>query len=117
MPISTKIIARFAMTIALAGTVVGSFAGQIQRDIYVNGVRLDAVRIAVLDQLNCGERVPNGLYWLDTTTGAWGFEGGPMQGVVGNCTATQQQNHGGYMEDRIFEKSGISIIQSPVYSQ
>ena len=40
-----------------------------------------------------------------------------MQGVAGNCQAAEPQAKGGYIEDRIFERSGISIIQNPVYTQ
>ena len=107
----------FILAISLALGATSSYAGQPSRQIYVNGERLDALGIAIVDQLNCGERVPNGLYWLNIHTGAWGFEGGPMQGVVGNCAATKPQAESRYIEDRIFERSGISIIQNPVYAR
>jgi hypothetical protein len=110
-----------AALIALAITaVVCAYpvqAGQNARHIYMNGERLDALGVAIIDQLNCGERVPNGLYWINVNTGAWGYEGGPMQGTVGNCRATEPKADSRYVEDRIFEQSGISIIQNPVYSR
>ena len=112
--VRAALIALAAITVLCASPVQ---AGQNGRQIYVNGERLDARSIAVLEQLNCGERVPNGLYWIDLNTGAWGYEGGPMQGVVGNCRAAESKKESPYVEDRIFEKSGISIIQNPVYSQ
>ena len=94
-----------------------SQASQDSRQIYINGERLDALGIALVDQLNCDARVPNGRYWLNMTTGAWGYQGGPMQGVVGNCQAAEQQGDHRYVEDRIFEQSGVSIVQNPVYSR
>ena len=46
-----------------------SQAGQNTRQIYVNGERLDALGIAIVDQLNCGDAVPNSRYWLNLNTG------------------------------------------------
>ena len=89
----------------------------MSRQIYINGERLDARGIALVDQLSCGARVPNGRYWLNMITGAWGYEGGPIQGVVGHCQTAEPRGEQRYIEDRIFEQSGISIIHNPVYSQ
>jgi hypothetical protein len=71
-----------------------------------------------LDQINCNVTVPPGRYWLDVNTGAWGYEGGPQQGVVGDCgeqLAQESPAQGEYIEDRIFNETGVSLILNPVY--
>jgi hypothetical protein len=52
------------------------------RFVVVNGQRLSDAQVATLARLNCTE-VPDGNYWLDLRSGAWGYAGGPQQGVVG----------------------------------
>jgi hypothetical protein len=64
-----------------------SEAGQDSRQIYINGERLDARGIALVDQLSCGARVPNGRYWLNMTTGAWGYDKGWLE-------IAKRRNHG-----------------------
>ena len=91
-----------------------SHAGQNKRNIYINGERMNARQMALVDRWNCGERVPNGSYWLKNN-GEWGFENGPMEGVIGKCEAAETKQKSRYIEDQIFEDSGISIIQGPVY--
>jgi hypothetical protein len=103
-------------TAMLLGTSL-SQASQDSRQIYINGERLDAFGMSLVDQLNCDAPVPNGRYWLNFITGEWGYQGGPTQGVIGNCRTAQPQSDRRYVEDRIFEQSGASIIQNPVYSQ
>jgi hypothetical protein len=55
------------------------------RFVVVNGQLQDAYSLAVLDAA-VGEPVPNGRYWLNYSTGEWGYEGGPPQGIVGQDT-------------------------------
>jgi hypothetical protein len=57
-------------------------ATAFDRFVVVNGQLLDAHWLALLDEA-AGERVPNGRYWLNQETGAWGYEGGPLQGYIG----------------------------------
>jgi hypothetical protein len=109
---NTKVFMLVAIILACAASV--SHAGQNKRNIYINGERMNTRQMALVDQWNCGERVPNGSYWLKNN-GAWGFENGPMEGVIGNCRATEAKKDSRYIEDQIFEESGISIIQNPVY--
>lgn len=117
MGVINKVTAQLVTAVALLTLACASQAGQYNRQIYINGERLDALGIAAVDRLSCGNTVPNGRYWLNLKTGAWGYEGGPMEGLIGNCQAAEPEAKSGYIEDRIFEQSGISIIQSPVYSQ
>jgi hypothetical protein len=109
---NTSVAMLIIMIIASLASV--SHAGQNKRNIYINGERMNARQMALVDHWNCGERVPNGSYWLKNN-GEWGFENGPMEGVIGKCEAVKANQESRYIEDQIFEESGISIIQSPVY--
>jgi hypothetical protein len=54
-----------------------------QRAVSVNGQHLNSRQLIVLDQL-VGAYVPNGHYWLNMQTGAWGYVGNPViQGYIG----------------------------------
>lgn len=108
----------FAAALMTAPVLVGaSVAGENGRHVHVNGQHMNALQINTLDAINCGEAVPNGNYWVNWSTRAWGYEGGPQQGWLPNCQRRETAAGGGsrFIEDRIFERSGISIIQNPVY--
>ena len=66
--------------------VTGISEGWAQaRHVVVNGQRLAPGELAQLDRASC-LRVPNGRYWIDWRSGAWGYERGPQRGWVGeNC--------------------------------
>jgi hypothetical protein len=61
---------------------IAPLAQAAERFVVINGARMAAQDLLILDTL-AGEPVPDGRYWLDTTSGAWGYEGGPAQGVLG----------------------------------
>jgi|SRR5512134_757480 hypothetical protein len=86
------------------------------RSIHVNGQRMGPAEIAALDNLNCGETVPSGRYWVNWVTRAWGYEGGPRRGWLPNCqrqaTARAPQR---FVEDRVFERYGVDMIHMPTY--
>jgi hypothetical protein len=68
-------------SIVLTGAVVGmilatSGAAHAERWVVVNGVRLSVPEIQFLEEVRCGP-LPNGSYWLDTTTGIWGYADDP----------------------------------------
>jgi hypothetical protein len=71
---------------ALVAAVVLLFVlslGSAERVITINGYRLGEREIAQLDAL-AGGPVPDGHYWLDPRTMAWGVVGNPQpMGVVG----------------------------------
>jgi hypothetical protein len=46
------------------------------RHVHVNGQHLNAQQIASLDSI-AGSFVPDGFYWLNLSTGVWGYEGNP----------------------------------------
>jgi hypothetical protein len=100
------------------------FSGQANAgnpEIYVNGERMNAVEMIALDLLNCAGTVPNGRYWINWVTRAWGYEGGPQQDFLPQCGQQAEassgggSSSGGYFEDRMFERYGIDMIQNPVY--
>lgn len=51
------------------------------RNISVNGVQLKPATIQALDQGSRG-RIPNGRYWYDQISGAWGRQGEPTLGFT-----------------------------------
>ncbi|MDY6881561.1 MAG: hypothetical protein SV686_15080 [Thermodesulfobacteriota bacterium] len=57
-----------------------------ERMVVVNGVRLNNAQIQTLEQWHCG-RIPDGNYWLNFNTGAWGYAGDPrpMGHISDNC--------------------------------
>ena len=70
--------AAFATTQACAQT----------RWVFVNGERLSDAEVAQLARVQCSG-IPDGRYWLDPRTGAWGYAGNPVrQGWLGDgCRA------------------------------
>ena len=57
---------------------------QLQRHVYVNGQRLNTVQLATLQRMHCAW-IPDGAYWINTRTGAWGYAGnGRVQGYLGD---------------------------------
>ncbi len=52
-----------------------------ERNVVINGQLIVGQELMLLDALN-GEFIPAGRYWLNVETGAWGYEGGPQQGVI-----------------------------------
>ena len=80
--------------IALATSLSG-FAQQGSRHVIVNGTLMNNAQLMLLDGLNCGSPVPDGRYWLNTQTGAWGYQGGGQEGVIGEgCSGSQDQPGG-----------------------
>lgn len=114
------------IAIALAASSPAN-AQSPDRLVVVNGAVMNDTELLVLDTLNCGVPVPNGRYWLNTNTGAWGFQGGPRQGIIGAAcrqatysTPGQPANHGGTWEDRMIGNGTRNwgetpIIVNPVY--
>lgn len=73
------------------------------RQVVVNGTHLGPTELAWLDALN-GGLVPDGRYWLDLDSGAWGYEGGPTAGVLGqeeDAGTPGNAGQTGYFEDEV----------------
>jgi len=76
---------------AFALALLASAAAQAQsRWIFVNGQRLSDAQVFALARMNCSD-IPNGSYWLEPRSGAWGYAGNPVtQGVIGQgCSGGQ----------------------------
>jgi hypothetical protein len=72
------------LTIALFFVISATTNTTLAYDRYVivNGKLMNATELAILDNVN-GEYIPDGRYWLNYATGAWGYENGPMEGILG----------------------------------
>jgi hypothetical protein len=97
---------RFVVALLL---VAGTFAGSAQaqtRFVVLNGQRLTDQQIEFFDRVQCA-RIPNGKYWLNTMTGAWGYEGLPIiQGYLGAACGGQQQRHRSLSERGLLYRPG-----------
>ena len=92
---ATVIVPMFATV--LAGWAVDASAQS--RYVFVNGQRMSDSQIAVLAQRQCAY-IPNGSYWLNTRTGAWGYAGNPqVQGVIGDGCRSSAGPGGGENHD------------------
>ena len=82
---------RTVLAFLLLGTL--AFGAEAQtRFVIVNNQRLDDAQIAYFDRIQC-TRIPNGRYWLNTVTGAWGYAGNPLiRGYLGGGCAPQQRH-------------------------
>ena len=94
---SVSIVQQMRMLIvgvALAASLPG-LAQQMPRQVIVNGAVMNRAQLMILDGLNCGSPVPDGRYWLNTQTGAWGYQGGRQEGFIGeDCSGSQGQTGG-----------------------
>lgn len=78
-----------ALAFAIAATFASAPSQAQQRFVVVNGQFLSAEQLYVLDQL-AGGYVPNGAYWVDPSTGVWGYAGDPTpRGQIGGAAAGQ----------------------------
>lgn len=79
------------LALLLAAVFVGAAQAQT-RFVVVNSQRLTDTQIAQLDRVQC-VRIPNGFYWLNFATGAWGYAGNPaVQGYLGSNCAPQNRH-------------------------
>jgi hypothetical protein len=53
----------------------GFASAQGERMVIVNGELLDAAGLAIVDELNCGQPLENGNYWIDFDNRTWGWVG------------------------------------------
>lgn len=89
------IIRGCAAAAVCALALLGADAATAQsRWIFVNGQRLSDSQVLELARMNCSD-IPNGSYWLDMRSGAWGHAGNPItQGVLGDGCRRSQTDAG-----------------------
>ena len=96
-PTARRTLARTAailpLALVLALAFVSGAASAQSRNVFVNGQRMSDLQVLALSQRAC-TAIPDGAYWMNMQTGAWGYIGNPqVQGVIGD--ACQQQTGGG----------------------
>ena len=72
-------MARAVLAVLFAASFLAVSAPAVvhaQRVVVVNGRVMNAQALASLDRAAC-QQVPDGYYWLDTSTGLWGYPGNP----------------------------------------
>ena len=73
---------------------------QPQRRVYLNGQRLNTTQLAALQRMHCAW-IPNGTYWLDANSGAWGYAGnGRVQGYLGDPCRNGGRGRRGSLSER-----------------
>jgi hypothetical protein len=82
------------LRIACAGAIVplvlalALFAADARaqsRNVHVNGQRMNDAQVLALARRSCSD-IPDGAYWLNLNTGAWGYAGNArVQGVFGDA--------------------------------
>ena len=79
------------IVVACTATIISlSSYAETERHIHVNGEHLQASDIALMDKLFQGE-VTDGNYWVNETTGEWGYENSPYtQGTLQAVVAYNQ---------------------------
>jgi hypothetical protein len=83
-------LVRISILVLAAWFAAGTPASAQTRWVVVNGQRLGGAEIAQLERSACTP-IPNGNYWLNLQTGAWGYAGNPrVQGVFGDACGRQQ---------------------------
>jgi hypothetical protein len=86
-------LVRSIVAMLAAGCALGAAAGPMQRYVVVNGHRLTPTQIAQLQVAHCAY-IPDGRYWLNMQTGAWGYAANPwQQGFLGDPCRGGGQRH------------------------
>lgn len=118
-----------AVQIAVVYFLLGGLGPAHAEGIIVNGAPASLLDLLVLVNWNCGEDIPDGDYWLDVGTGAWGYSGGPQQGRLpchsaaaagtaepANEVGEEQNNNSPFFEDRMCARGLCDgVIVNPVY--
>ena len=97
------------MLALLTGFAFGTPVYAQSRWVIVNGQRMSDAQVAYLQQRACSS-IPDGHYWLNMQTGAWGYAGNPrVQGVLGDACGRQQ--HKSLSERRKLYRPGEIVSQ------
>ena len=77
--------ARASMFVFVGWLAAGTPAQAQSRWVIVNGERMSDSQVSYLEERAC-TRIPNGNYWLNMQTGAWGYVPNPhVQGYFGEA--------------------------------
>ena len=77
--------------VVLSGMLASAAASAESRWVIVNGTRMNDAQLAQLERRAC-TTIPDGHYWLDAQTGAWGYTGNTrIEGVLGEACVRQQR--------------------------
>ncbi len=80
---------------ALMLVLFAADASAQSRAVIVNGQRLSDAQVMALARRNCSD-IPDGAYWLNTRTGAWGYAGSAqVQGFLGDACRSQSSGAAG----------------------
>ena len=83
--------------LCLAGALLCGNALAQSHLVFVNGQRMNDAQVAALAQRQCAA-IPDGAYWLNLRSGAWGYAGNPRaQGVLGEACGSAR--HAGTNRD------------------
>lgn len=88
-----------APSIAIVLCLFGVGASAQSHWVFVNGQRQTDAQVAQLARIQCRD-IPDGAYWLNPRTGAWGYAGNPtVQGVLGDGCNRGDGPSGGINQD------------------
>ncbi len=98
-------IIRSLLALAATSLMATSASAAHQRNVVVNGHKLTPVQLAQLQFFHCAF-VPDGSYWLNMQSGAWGYAGNPWrQGWLGD--PCRGGNGGGNQRHKSLSERGL----------
>ena len=108
--------ARAAVAVlTLVLTLCATGANAQSSNVFVNGLHLTDREAQVLAQQACTS-IPDGAYWLNVQTGAWGYVGKPRaQGRLGDQCQQQAGEGGGVARKGPFVSWDRANIQARAY--
>jgi hypothetical protein len=86
---------------AIASVFFASDIEAQQRAVIVNGELLDESGLGLIDQLNCGQPVGDGMYVLDWDARTWGYADSEERQPLPDCEATDPAG-----EDEVVQAPG-----------
>lgn len=85
----SRLLAPLLPSLPLALALLAADAAAQTRNVWVNGQRMSDAQVQALSKRAC-THIPDGSYWLNTETGAWGYWGNPqVQGTFGDACGQQ----------------------------
>ena len=92
----SRLLAPLLPSLPLALALLAADAAAQTRNVWVNGQRMSDAQVQALSKRAC-THIPDGSYWLNTETGAWGYWGNPqVQGTFGDACGQQARGGGAF---------------------